>query len=59
MARIHYRNSDTMKHLQTLSKACPAPARLPNEDVSPKVDRILQMGELLRDESPKVQIKNP
>lgn len=48
-----------MKHLQTLSKVCPAPARLPNEDVSPKVDRYLQFVELLQDESPKLQFKNP
>ena len=48
-----------MKHLKTLSKTCPAPARLPNEDVSPKVDRYIQMWEILQDSSPKLQIKNP
>lgn len=48
-----------MKHIHALSKCKPAPARLPNPNVPPKVDLMIQSWEILFEESPKLQIKIP
>ena len=48
-----------MKHIHAMSKQAPAPARLPNPNVPPKLDQAFQFVELLWLESPKLELKFP
>ncbi len=55
----NYGDFRTMKHIHAMSKHAPAPARLPNPNVPPKLDRAFQFFELMWLESPKLEIKFP